>query len=112
MLFRYIGPDSDAPRTCVVYGYNFVIGGPPVEVADPMAVAKLQNNPCFRYVADEKAKAAEAPEETGMNADEARAYLETNGEKVDRRWGAKRLIAEAAALAATLTDKASEDGDT
>ena len=48
MLFQYIGPDKDAPRTTKFMGQiDFVLNGEAVEVTDKELVARLINNPSF-----------------------------------------------------------------
>jgi len=49
MLFQYIGPDAEAPKTCEFYGQFFVLNGEPVEVTNIYTIEKLIRNKSFKF---------------------------------------------------------------
>ena len=47
MKFVFIGDGDNDPETLEVYGYEFALGGPAVEVENPAHIAKLSANKNF-----------------------------------------------------------------
>lgn len=106
MKFQYIGSENNPPQETTVFGHEFTLNGPSVEVSDPVAVEKLKGNRTFRTVSESKARlpddiAADFRIVSGMREatqEERDGYirhvLEAAGAKVDGRWGSARLQAE------------------
>lgn len=95
MKFQYIGSGDAPPEETTVFGYEFALNGPAVEVPEPFAT-KLRNNRTFRVAGDAPKPAGRphgAPDDMAAEVDPA-AVLEAAGVKIDGRWGPARLRAE------------------
>lgn len=90
MKFIYIG-DKDAPRETKVFGYEFTLNGPAVEVTDPHAQKKLSGNPTFK-VADGKTKetVSELLGETIVEDEDLEASIDEALEEAPKKRGRKK----------------------
>ena len=69
MKVRYIGAGDDPPARCVFKGIPFERGGDPVEVTDPVILAKLAGHRCFEVAQPSKPKRAKRRGAARGNAD-------------------------------------------
>lgn len=99
MKFVYIGSENDPPTETTVFGYEFTLNGPPVDVNEA-AGAKLRHNRTFKAVEAttpqpraENAPTRVIPDDMASEVDPV-AVLTAAGVKVDGRWGQARIRAE------------------
>lgn len=69
MKLQYVKCGPDSPEKTKAFGYEFVLGGPAVEVTDPLAVKKLSANPSFRVFGKDAPVEKKEDGETGGETD-------------------------------------------